>query len=96
MNTHAKLSLEVTRKLIRSVDAILKDSGSHLALTNCMEQAHNHYAGRSKFGNPPNSLESTPTKLESFIVYLIRNGANDYIVKLALLEQFSLPGKWKN
>lgn len=72
---------------------MLKDRTAQETLTLCIDQAKSHFVLRAKLGAVPNSLDSTPTKLESFIVYLIRNGVDDSITRLALLEQFSILGK---
>jgi hypothetical protein len=88
-NTHARLSLELSTKVIKHFENVLHDKGGIAMVNMCIEKTVQHYLSRisktPEVANQPQSLsgigktsnnELAPSdiRLESFLAYLLKNG----------------------
>lgn len=98
VNTHAKLSTQMSSQIIELVErkrnsrdeiASIKDGYSNL-MDEIVDETHKAYSDLITKCNEEGSC--VDCRLQSFVIYLMKNQCSRILIRLALLEQFSLPG----
>lgn len=89
--------MDVSIKIMSDVSAhnLDRSGGYKQALMAVVSDSHKYFSKRlmqqDQSGGGGGVIDSEP-KLESFVIYLLANRVPDEVVRLALHEQFSLPG----
>lgn len=99
MNTHAKLCTSVSLDIIFQLEKLGPSDGANAAQT-AMNEAIKHFESLAQ--RPDGEVVSGPhqhpqqqfgdVRLKSFVIYLLKNNCDKILIKLAVAEQFSLPG----
>ena len=108
VNNHARLSMELTHRIIRELqpDIIRENSGMLHIIQEALNKAIGHYTATCHILTAPGDVGPPKTellprhdkRLESLVYYLIKNDdcKSNALLELAVLEQFSFPGLENN
>lgn len=94
VNTHAKLCVQLSIDIMKGAEKISQQKEVALVFQTAMKEAHGYFdqlAQRSE-GETGQHQNIGDVRLKSFIIYLMKNKCDPIYIKLALAEQFSLPG----
>ncbi len=91
VNTHAKLVATQTIDVLTQVERfVTSDSSAKSACDKAAEKVAALCRRRMEELTGPECVAEA--RLESFVIYLVRNGCPDQMVRMAVLEQLCLPG----
>ncbi len=93
VNTHAKLVTKLSVELMTEMVPQLKTKGAYQVAKELIQAAYERY--HERFSATTASVATAPaqeSRLESFVIYLMKNKCEDSLLSLALWEQFSMPG----
>lgn len=90
VNTHANLVAKHTSEVLGQVESIVNSQGAETACGKAIELIFRWCKKRVEDTSGPESV--VEPRLDSFVIYLLRNGCSDVLMKAAILEQICLPG----